>query len=82
MYRSVIGTRASRCQPVPGYKTLAQQLAVGFALCPLTALDAKWLWNLCLWSAVFLALYSAVQYFWRMPRRRCGPCFLLTVSVV
>ena len=27
------------------YKTLVQQLAVGFALLPLTAVDATWLWN-------------------------------------
>jgi CDP-diacylglycerol--glycerol-3-phosphate 3-phosphatidyltransferase len=34
------------------YKTLAQQLAVGFALLPWTALDAEWLWNGMLWVAV------------------------------
>ena len=44
------------------YKTLAQQLAVGFALLPWTALDATWLWNGVLWIAVVLALVSAAQY--------------------
>jgi CDP-diacylglycerol--glycerol-3-phosphate 3-phosphatidyltransferase len=44
------------------YKTLAQQLAVGFALLPWTALDATWLWNGLLWIAVVLALISAAQY--------------------
>lgn len=68
VYRSVIGTRgvsmpASRTAK---YKTLAQQLAVGFALLPLTARDATWLWNGILWLAVGLALYSAAQYFWRI----------------
>ena len=43
-------------------KTLAQQLAVGFALLPLTALDATWLWNGLLWIAVVLALASGWSY--------------------
>lgn len=44
------------------YKTLAQQLSVGFALMPWTALDATWLWKGLLWAAVTLALISAGQY--------------------
>ncbi len=43
-------------------KTVAQQLAVAFALCPLTALDATWLWQSLLWIAVALALISGLQY--------------------
>jgi len=67
MYRSVIGSKgvsmpASRTAK---YKTLCQQLAVGFALWPLTALRATWVWNLFLWAAVVLALYSGAQYFLR-----------------
>ena len=46
-------------------KTLTQQLSVGFAIAPLTALDAKWLWNGLLWIAVVLAVISGVQYMWR-----------------
>jgi CDP-diacylglycerol--glycerol-3-phosphate 3-phosphatidyltransferase len=84
VYRSVIGTRgvsmpASRSAK---YKTLFQQLAVGFALLPLTAQDATWLWNLCLWVAVGLALYSAVQYFWRMHAARARAVLPSDVSVV
>jgi len=65
VYRSVVGAKgvsvpASRSAK---YKTLLQQLAVGFALCPLTALDATWLWTTLLWAAVVMALYSGVQYF-------------------
>lgn len=65
VYRSYVGTRgvsmpASR--PAK-YKTVAQQLAVGFALLPLTALDATWLWKGFLWLGVVLALYSAGHYF-------------------
>lgn len=67
MYRSVIGSKgvsmpASRTAK---YKTLCQQLAVGFALWPLTALGATWVWNFFLWAAVALALYSGAQYFLR-----------------
>ena len=51
------------------YKTLCQQLAVGFALLPLTALDATWLWNGFLWAAVVLAVVSGVQYFCRARTR-------------
>jgi CDP-diacylglycerol--glycerol-3-phosphate 3-phosphatidyltransferase len=71
VYRSIAGARgvsmpASR---MAKNKTLLQQLAVGFALLPLTALDATWLWNLCLWGAVALAVASGVQYFfWRSGR--------------
>ena len=52
MYRSVVGTKgvAMPASRMAKYKTLAQQLAVGFALLPLTALDATWLWNACLWA--------------------------------
>ena len=46
-------------------KTVCQQLAVGFALLPLTALDATWLWNGFLWAAVLLAVVSGWQYFAR-----------------
>jgi CDP-diacylglycerol---glycerol-3-phosphate 3-phosphatidyltransferase len=74
VYRSVIGTKgismpASRAAK---YKTLAQQLAVGFALLPLTAQDATWLWNLWLWVAVVLAVYSGAQYLVRMHSARAG----------
>jgi CDP-diacylglycerol--glycerol-3-phosphate 3-phosphatidyltransferase len=64
VYRTVVGTRgvsmpASR---LAKYKTLMQQLAVAFALMPWTALDATWLWKMLLWTAVVLAIISAVQY--------------------
>jgi CDP-diacylglycerol--glycerol-3-phosphate 3-phosphatidyltransferase len=67
MYRTVAGTRgvsipASRSAK---NKTLAQQLAVGFALWPLTAQSATWLWTGMLWLAVILALVSGCEYLWR-----------------
>ena len=51
-------------------KTVSQQLSVGFAIAPLTALDAKWLWNGLLWISVALALISGGQYMWRARRPR------------
>jgi len=47
------------------YKTLTQQCAVGFALIPLTATDATWLWKSFLWIAVVLTTVSGIQYLWR-----------------
>ena len=66
VYRTVVGSRgvsvpASR---MAKYKTLFQQLAVGFALLPWSALDATWLWTGLLWCAVVLAVWSGAQYLW------------------
>jgi len=77
IYRTVVGTRgmslpASR---MAKYKTVSQQLAVAFALLPLTALGATWLWQTLLWTAVVLALVSGVQYLRRRPNDQA-----LTVS--
>jgi CDP-diacylglycerol---glycerol-3-phosphate 3-phosphatidyltransferase len=47
------------------YKTLTQQLAVGFAIIPLTAVDVPWLWKSLLWIAVVLTAVSGIQYLWR-----------------
>ncbi|CAN5794425.1 MAG: CDP-diacylglycerol--glycerol-3-phosphate 3-phosphatidyltransferase [Ilumatobacteraceae bacterium] len=67
MYRTVVGSRgvsipASR---MAKNKTLAQQLAVGFALWPWFAQDATWIWQCFLWLAVVLALISGWDYLWR-----------------
>jgi len=55
------------------YKTFSQQLAVAFALLPLTALDATWLWQGFLWLAVVLALVSGAQYLLAARRLRLVP---------
>jgi len=70
MYRVVVGSRgvsvpASR---LAKWKTLTQQLSVGFALAPLTAVDVRWLWLGLLWIAVALTTISGVQYMWRARR--------------
>ena len=64
MYRTVVGSKGVSvpASTMAKNKTLAQQLAVGFALLPLTALDATWLWNGLLWIAVVLALVSGWAY--------------------
>jgi len=67
VYRVVVGAKgvsvpASKAAKL---KTLSQQLAVGFALMPLTALDARWLWMGFLWLAVVLTVVSGAQYFWK-----------------
>jgi CDP-diacylglycerol--glycerol-3-phosphate 3-phosphatidyltransferase len=67
LYRTFVSTKgvsvpASR---IGKWKTLAQQLSVGFAILPLTTLDATWLWKGLLWISVALALISGCQYLWR-----------------
>ncbi len=55
------------------WKTFVQQLAVGFAIAPLTARRTKWLWNSLLWAGVVLAVVSALQYMWRAHRSHGQP---------
>ncbi len=67
VYRVLVGGKGISvpASKLAKYKTVAQQLAVAFALFPPTALDATWLWNSILWLAVALALISGGQYLWR-----------------
>ncbi len=46
-------------------KTTTQQFAVAFAIAPLTALDATWIWKGLLWVSVVLTVYSFGQYMWK-----------------
>ena len=64
VYRVIVSGRGISvpASPLGKWKTFAQQLAVGFALMPWTALDATWLWTGLLWTAVALALISGAQY--------------------
>ena len=67
LYRTFVGAKGVSvpASKVAKWKTVTQQLSVGFAIAPLTALDAKWLWNGLLWISVALALISGGQYMWR-----------------
>jgi CDP-diacylglycerol---glycerol-3-phosphate 3-phosphatidyltransferase len=66
VYRVLVGAKGVSVPAtrLAKWKTLVQQLAVGFALLPLTALDATWTWTVLLWAAVALTVVSGVQYFW------------------
>ena len=47
------------------YKTFSQQLAVGFALAPFTAVDGREVWLFFLWLSVVLTLVSGAQYLYK-----------------
>ena len=70
VYRVLVGGRGISVPAIrlAKYKTVCQQLAVAFALLPLTAVDATWLWNGFLWLAVALAVVSGAQYLLRARR--------------
>jgi CDP-diacylglycerol--glycerol-3-phosphate 3-phosphatidyltransferase len=72
LYRTFVGAKGVSvpASKIAKLKTVTQQLSVGFAIAPLTALDAKWLWNGLLWISVVLALISGCQYMWRAHRPR------------
>ena len=78
IYRTVVGSRGVSVPAtrMAKYKTLCQQLAVGFALLPWTALAATWLWKGFLWLAVVLAVWSGWRYLRARarPPARGGPC--------
>ena len=71
LYRTFVASKGVSvpASKVAKWKTFIQQLSVGFAIAPLTALDAKWLWNSLLWISVALALISGSQYMWRARSR-------------
>ena len=64
VYRVLVGGKGVSVPAIrlAKYKTVCQQFAVAFALLPLTAVDATWLWNSFLWTAVVLAIVSGAQY--------------------
>jgi CDP-diacylglycerol--glycerol-3-phosphate 3-phosphatidyltransferase len=77
LYRTFVGAKGISvpASKIAKWKTFVQQLSVGFAIMPPTALDAKWLWNGLLWIAVALTLISGTQYIVRASRLRtpAGP---------
>jgi CDP-diacylglycerol---glycerol-3-phosphate 3-phosphatidyltransferase len=72
LYRTFVSAKGVSvpASKIAKLKTLTQQLSVGFAIAPLTAIDAKWLWNGLLWISVALALISGSQYMWRARQPR------------
>jgi CDP-diacylglycerol---glycerol-3-phosphate 3-phosphatidyltransferase len=67
LYRTFVGAKGVSvpASKLAKWKTLTQQLAVGFAIMPITDTEAPWLWKGLLWVSVVLAVVSAAQYFWR-----------------
>ena len=67
VYRTFVASRGVSipASPVAKYKTVFQQLAVGFALWPWFAVDGRWIWLTLLWIAVVLSVVSGVSYLWR-----------------
>lgn len=64
VYRVVVGAKgvsvpASRIAKI---KTLSQQVSIGFALAPFSALDMTYAWKTTLWLAVSLTVISGTQY--------------------
>jgi CDP-diacylglycerol--glycerol-3-phosphate 3-phosphatidyltransferase len=74
VYRTVAGSKGISlpASKLAKWKTVVQQLAVGFALWPWFAVDVKWLWVGLLWLAVALSLISGVHYLWHAVRGHRG----------
>lgn len=70
LYRTFAGARGVSvpATPVAKLKTVFQQLAVGFALFPPTAVDGRNLWLTLLWIAVVLTVVSGAHYLLRARR--------------
>ena len=64
IYRVIIGGKGQSmpASKLAKVKTFSQQMAVGFALAPLTVKNATWTWMVFLWIAVALTLVSGAQY--------------------
>jgi len=69
LYRTFVGAKGVSvpASKIAKWKTFIQQLAVGFAILPVTD-TSKWLWNGLLWISVALALISFSQYVYRARR--------------
>jgi CDP-diacylglycerol--glycerol-3-phosphate 3-phosphatidyltransferase len=72
VYRTVLGSKGVSvpASKLAKWKTFLQQLAVGFALWPWFAVDAKWVWVTLLWSAVGFSIASGAHYLWYGVRRQ------------
>ena len=70
LYRTFAGAKGVSipATPVAKLKTVFQQLAVGFALFPPTAVDGERLWLTLLWIAVVLTVVSGAHYLLRARR--------------
>jgi len=72
MYRVLVGAKGISvpASQLAKWKTLFQQLSVGFVIIPLTAEKATWIWLWLLWIAVAFTTVSGLQYLWRAQKLR------------
>jgi len=72
MYRVLVGAKGISvpASQLAKWKTLFQQLSVCFAIIPLTADKATWIWLWLLWIAVAFTTVSGLQYLWRAQKLR------------
>jgi len=64
LYRTFVGAKGVSvpATKIAKWKTFAQQIAVGFAVLPLTSARASWTWVVTLWLAVALTVISGLDY--------------------
>ena len=64
LYRTFVGAKGVSvpATQLAKWKTFAQQIAVAFAVLPLTASRASWVWHASLWVAVGLTLVTGADY--------------------
>jgi len=72
LYRTFVGAKGVSVPAtrIAKWKTFSQQVAVGFAVLPVTALHAPWTWKASLWIAVTLTVASGADYLWKAQRAR------------
>lgn len=70
LYRTFVGAKGVSvpATQLAKWKTFAQQIAVGFAVLPLTASRASWVWHVSLWIAVALTLVTGADYLFKAQR--------------
>ena len=75
LYRSWLGRRGISLPArwSAKVKTVVQEVAVGFALLPLTGQDATWIATSVLWLAVALTTMSGIQYLVDARRHTVAP---------
>jgi len=70
LYRTFVGAKGVSvpATQLAKWKTFSQQVAVGFAVLPLTASNASWVWHAFLWIAVALTLVTGADYLLKAQR--------------
>lgn len=72
LYRTFVGAKGISvpATQLAKWKTFAQQIAVGFAVLPLTAHRATWTWQVSLWFAVALTTVTGLDYLVKAQRMK------------